>query len=114
MYCAICGHPVWSWRHSPDHPANIGNEDLTHEFQARAKWDCEVLPGIWRSEIAANHKGWFVVATERYLTPDEVDLANLDPNPTVAIDPHLVTSLFGIPIKPTPAIVEVPIGSVPC
>lgn len=30
--CAICNKPVWHFYHSPNHPANKGIEDLTHDF----------------------------------------------------------------------------------
>jgi len=35
--CAVCNKPVWSFVHSPNHPANIGNEDITHDFMVPGK-----------------------------------------------------------------------------
>lgn len=37
MYRASCGRPKWSFVHAPDHPANKGNEDITHPFVAPAE-----------------------------------------------------------------------------
>ena len=30
--CSECGYPMWSWRHYPNHPSNLGYENITHAY----------------------------------------------------------------------------------